>query len=323
MSLASNTLQTNILGHEMSQVPKKILTAIEKASDKSGVDFSYLVKQAKAESSFDPNAKAKTSSATGLYQFIDSTWIDMVNKYGDDYGMNTAGKSRSEILAMRKDPESASFMAAAFASENEKSLDNNWGGDVGATELYFAHFLGASGAAAFLNARDENPIRSAADIFPRAARANRNVFYDRETGQPRSLEAVYQFFNQKFAPDGAENTQQNSLIASAVPTPPPVPQKKAQAHTNTIQESSYANNIIAQRSREMREAAANHGRYGQLNTLDLLNAPSVNTFTQRSTLAQTSKTHAKTPFFTLLAQPVDLMLLTQTTTPSKVISDKS
>lgn len=323
MSLGSNTLQTNTLGHEMSQIPKQILTAIEKASDKSGVDFSYLVKQAKAESSFNPNAKAKTSSATGLYQFIDSTWIDMVNKYGDDYGMNIAGKSRSEILSMRKDPESASFMAAAFASENEKSLDNNWGGDVGATELYFAHFLGASGAAAFLNARDENPIRSAADIFPRAARANRNVFYDRATGQPRSLEAVYQFFNNKFAPDGAQTSNAKTIVASSAPTPPPIPQQKVESAAKTIHESPYANNIIAQRSRQMREAAAHQGGYGQLKTLELLNAPAKNTFTQRATLAQTSKTHAKTPFFSLLAQPVDLMLLTQTTTPSKVISDKS
>ena len=62
--------------------PTHIVNYIQRASDETGVDFSYLVHQAKAESSFDPNAKARTSSATGLFQFIERTWLDLAEKHG-------------------------------------------------------------------------------------------------------------------------------------------------------------------------------------------------------------------------------------------------
>lgn len=90
------------------------------------------------------------------------------------------------------------MLAAEFAKENKEVLDQTWGGDVGATELYLAHFLGAGGAAAFLKARDDNPLQTGADVFPQAALSNRNVFYNSKTGQARSLEEIYAFFDHKF-----------------------------------------------------------------------------------------------------------------------------
>ena len=51
-----------------------VQSAIARAATRTGVDFDYLLAQAKLESGLDPSAKAGTSSATGLYQFIDSTW---------------------------------------------------------------------------------------------------------------------------------------------------------------------------------------------------------------------------------------------------------
>ena len=193
-----NTIQNNVLAAFGAQAPKGVLSAIEKASAKTGVDFAYLVQQAHAESSFNPNAKAKTSSATGLYQFIEQTWLNTIEKHGYKHGISTEGKSRQQILNMRKDPEIASNMAAEFASDNEKFLRDHWGGDIGATELYLAHFLGASGAAGFLNVRDENPQQTAAYVFPEAAKANRNVFYEPSTGRARSMDEIYAFFDRKF-----------------------------------------------------------------------------------------------------------------------------
>ena len=196
----------------MAKAPANVRHAIKLASAKSGVDFSFLVEQAAAESSFKSDAKSSSSSASGLYQFIDSTWLSMVDRYGDQYGLNTDGKSRSEILAMRNDPKASSFMAAAFASENAKTLDNLWAkGEkpIGGTELYLAHFLGAGSAASFLNSKDENPLQTAADLFPAAARANRNVFYDSQTGEPRTLAGVYDYFDKKFSsPSAIVQTQQ-------------------------------------------------------------------------------------------------------------------
>lgn len=194
----TNIIQNSGLASIAKGASNGVLGAIKDAAAKTGVDFAYLVQQAQAESNFNPTIEAKSSSATGLFQFINSTWLSMVDKYGDKHGIETDGLSKQEILDLRKDPEIASEMAAEFASENEKFLNNHWGGDVGSTELYFAHFLGAPNAAAFMNARDENGMKTAAVLFPAAAKANPNVFYDTKTGRAKSLDEVYAFFDKKF-----------------------------------------------------------------------------------------------------------------------------
>jgi len=205
-----NMLQNNILDTILASAPKQVVSAIKGASEQVGVSFSYLVEQAKAESSFDAAAEAATSSATGLYQFIESTWMNMVEKHGDKYGIETEGKSRDEILDLRKDAEISCYMAAEFANENKDYLERTWAQgdkDIGSTELYFAHFMGAGGASAFLNARDDNPLQEAALLFPKAAAANRNVFYEPATGRARSLEEVYNFFDKKFSGSDVSGTQ--------------------------------------------------------------------------------------------------------------------
>jgi hypothetical protein len=197
----------------------RITGAIKQAADKTGVDFAYLMQQAKAESSFQSDAKARTSSATGLFQFIESTWMSMVERYGDKHGIDTSAP-RGAVLALRKDPVLASKMAAEFAHENKGVLERNWGGDIGATELYFAHFLGAGSASAFLKARDENGAAPAAVLFPKAAKANAGVFYDRGTGRAKSLDEVYAFFDQKFEINEDSRTGGfEDLMVASIPSP--------------------------------------------------------------------------------------------------------
>lgn len=202
MDNISNTIQNKALTALSAKAPDNVIGAIKKACAGTGVNFAYMVQQAAAESGFRPDIKAKTSSASGLYQFIESTWMKMVDRYGDKYGIDTEGKSKAEILALRNDPETASCMAAEFAKENQDFLKDNWGGDIGSTELYLAHFMGSGKAAAFLNARDEDPSQAAAIMFPREAKANRAVFYDTATGRAKSLEEVYGFFAKKFTIKG-------------------------------------------------------------------------------------------------------------------------
>jgi hypothetical protein len=199
-----NNIQNNALAALTSRAPQGVVNAIKQASVKTGVNFAYLVQQAGAESSFQADAKAKTSSASGLYQFIERTWLSMVDKHGAKHGLETDGKTRGELLELRNDPRAASLMAAEFASENEQFLDSHWGGEVGSTELYFAHFLGAGGASAFLNARDSDPTQAAATLFPAAAKANRNVFYDRSTGRAKTLDEIYAHFDNKFSIEGGD-----------------------------------------------------------------------------------------------------------------------
>ncbi len=205
-------------------VPRDVYNAIRSAASKTGVNFTYLMEKAAVESSFNKDAKAATSSATGLYQFIESTWLKMVKDHGADYGLEkyankisndgqvSSRKDRREILALRKDPEISSIMAAKFDQENYEKLKDNVGGNIGSTELYMAHFLGAGGASSFLNAMKKSPNMVAADIFRDAARTNRGVFYDQRTGAPRSLAQVYAFFDNKFQGDA---DAQNIMTASS------------------------------------------------------------------------------------------------------------
>ena len=230
--MAQNPLNTNAL--QSFQVPKDVYNAIKKAANATGVNFTYLMEKAAVESSFDTNAKARTSSATGLFQFIESTWLTMVKDHGDKYGLAkyadkigdngrvASKKDRAEILALRKDPEIASYMAADFATDNYNTLKDRVGGHVGSTELYMAHFLGANGASGFLNAMKKSPNMAAADLFPKEARSNRNVFYDSKTGAPRTMKQVYAFFDKKFddkAADATIMTAQNSLRTNAYTGP--------------------------------------------------------------------------------------------------------
>ena len=187
--------------------------AIYNASSATGVDFKYLFNQARVESSLNPEAKARTSSATGLYQFIEQSWLGVVAKHGDEHGLGWAASAitrgsdgryrvadpamRSAILDLRRDANASAAMAAEFASDNRDHLERRLGHTVESVDLYLAHFLGAAGATKFLRHHDANPGTAAAAIFPAAARSNRGVFYNRD-GSARSLAEVRALFAAKF-----------------------------------------------------------------------------------------------------------------------------
>ncbi len=190
----------------------RIQSAIAQASSKTGVDFSYLLGQAKLESGLNATARAGSSSASGLYQFIDQSWLAVVKKHGADNGLGWAansitqtasgrytvgdGATRQAILALRNDPATASMMAAEHASDNKDVLETTLGRATTGTDLYMAHFLGLGGAKKFLTAMQNNPDASAASLFPAAANANRNIFYG-PNGQAKSLSDIYDRFASK------------------------------------------------------------------------------------------------------------------------------
>ncbi len=185
--------------------------AIGGASRSAGVDFDYLLAQARIESGLNPDAKAKTSSAAGLYQFTTSTWLGMVDRHGDTYGAGWASAAisqaggrhhvqdpglRQQILALRYDPSLASAMAAEFAKENGAALRPILGREPDHAELYLAHFLGAGGAGKFIGALQSVPNQSAANLFPAPANANRSIFYAKD-GSARSVSAVMDLIRRK------------------------------------------------------------------------------------------------------------------------------
>ena len=186
--------------------------AIARAAERTSVDFNYLLAQAEVESAMDPAARAATSSATGLYQFIESTWFDTVRKHGHRFGLGavadeievTASGSafvadparRDAILALRSDPEVASLMAAGLAEDNRTHLAPILGRQPNHAELYLAHFLGAGGAGRFLTELQADPGQSAPALFARPAAANRPIFYNAD-GSPRSLAQVMEVIGGK------------------------------------------------------------------------------------------------------------------------------
>lgn len=190
----------------------RVTNAIAMASRRTGVDFSYLLGQAKLESSLNPSARATTSSATGLYQFVDQSWLAVIDKHGSEYGLGWAADAisrgpngryyvadpelRQQILDLRKHPETASVMAAQHAADNKDYLEARLGREAQPVDLYLAHFLGVGGASKFLSANDRSPNATAAATFPAAARANRSIFYDR-AGNPRSFAEIRDRFAAK------------------------------------------------------------------------------------------------------------------------------
>lgn len=176
--------------------PDAVRAAIRRAADATGIDFSLLVETARRESALNPTARAGTSSATGLFQFIESTWLDMVRRHGGDHGMGAQAaalrsgadaETRREILALRNDPELSARMAGELARENAATLQARLGRAPGAGELYAAHVMGPAGAVRLIEAA-ANGAPDASAIFPREALANRGLFYT--NGQPRSAQGL-------------------------------------------------------------------------------------------------------------------------------------
>lgn len=175
--------------------------AIRRAADATGVDFSLLVETARRESALNPNARASTSSATGLFQFIESTWLDMVRRHGPEHGLGPQAAAlrggadqatRREILALRSDPELSARMAGELARENAQALQARLGRPPSAGELYAAHVMGSGGAARLIEAAQQGAPDASA-LFPREAAANRGLFY--AGGQPRSAQGLLDRLN--------------------------------------------------------------------------------------------------------------------------------
>lgn len=188
---------------------QSVRTAIANAARATGIDFDYLLAQAKIESSLNPAARAPTSSAAGLYQFTQGTWLATLEKHAGKHGLGWVqdaisggsvadSQMRAQIMALRGDPAVSSIMAAELASDNRDALSGQLGRDPDAAELYLAHFLGAGGARQVLGTLATAPDTSAAALLPQAAAANRAIFYD-ASGNPRSVAGLMDKLRDKVA----------------------------------------------------------------------------------------------------------------------------
>jgi hypothetical protein len=215
-----------------------VLPAIEAAASRTGTSFEALFHTARLESGFNPQARARTSSATGLFQFIDSTWLGTLARHGPRHGIAPAG--RAEALALRTDPAVASLMAAEHMADNGRTLERGLGRAAGPTDLYLAHFLGAGGALKFLSGMAADPGATAANLFPAAARANRAVFHAAD-GTARSLQQVHDFFARKLGLDStAAPGRPNPVVTAEASVASPAPAPEAAGPTAEARRAAQA-----------------------------------------------------------------------------------
>jgi hypothetical protein len=198
------------------KVGNDVLAAIRLGSIRTGVDFSFLMELARVESNFNPVARAPRSSASGLFQFKDYAWLEAIQRFGADYGLEDYAKMvqpiddenheprpivreplQLEVLGLRLNPRLSTLMAAENIKRNLQILSARTGHEPGRTELYLAHYLGPNGAVTFLKTLDEAPATSARDIFPEEAASNPVVFEGRNH-QPRTVAEVYRYLDSKF-----------------------------------------------------------------------------------------------------------------------------
>lgn len=206
-----------------------VVAALKSAAAATGSDFHYLLGTAMRESSLKANAQSSTSSAAGLFQFVDQTWLGLVKAHGAKYGLGSMAGAinlaadgryhaandfdRQAILALKKDPQISALMAGEYARSSQGAMEANLGRTVCGGELYAAHFLGADSACKLIRASQSAPSTNAAQLFPQAAAANRSVFFHAD-GTEKSVREVYDWAMRQPGSDAP--------IASAAPAVPGV-----------------------------------------------------------------------------------------------------
>ena len=166
-----------------SAASSSVTGAIRQAAQATGTSFNYLLATAQVESGLNALAGAATSSAKGLFQFIQQTWLATMKqagpalgygRYADAITKTASGQYevsdpalRNEILNLRTDPAANAAMAGAFTQSNAAALSDRLGRSPSEGELYIAHFLGAGNAARLINLASSNPERQSRGHFSR------------------------------------------------------------------------------------------------------------------------------------------------------------
>lgn len=194
-----------------------VVRAIRSVASLSGHSFAALMSQADQESGLDVKARNRKSTATGPFQFIERTWLDLVRRHGSSFGLGeTANKItvvngaptvrdpalRKQILALREDPNISAGMAARYLSEGKERLGKALGRPASTIEGRIAYIMGPNGAARLISAAEKTPGTAARDILPSAAAANRNLFHDKRGHALSAADVVNRLTKRMTADEG-------------------------------------------------------------------------------------------------------------------------
>lgn len=194
-------------------VPEAVRRAIGQATGVVGVDAGYLTAVAARESRFNPARRAQGTTAAGLYQFTEDTWLRAVKVFGAKHGLGEYARqivvdddgglamarpaARARLLQLRNDALLSALMAAELARDNKGRLERLLGRRVTPAETYLAHLLGVTQAARIIDAARSAPRTPGAQLLPAAARYNPGVFSP--AGQAASAGAIVAAIEAYFA----------------------------------------------------------------------------------------------------------------------------
>lgn len=184
------------------RIRRHLVDTIVRAGRIVGADPTLLMAVADKESSFATEVKAKTSSATGLYQFIEQTWLGVIFEFGRKHGLQAEAalisrngrqfviadaNERQRILDLRREPYLSALLAAEMLKRDTLRLEKAMGRHLTGGEIYLIHFLGPDAAQTFIETMEDTPGASAAALLPRPAEANRPIFYAQSGGETKTL----------------------------------------------------------------------------------------------------------------------------------------
>lgn len=184
------------------KVPRRLIETVVRAAEVAEVDPVYMLALADKESRFSAEAKAGTSSAEGLFQFVNQTWLEMMRSHGAKYGYEAAARAiepargeltiandvmREFVLGLRRDAYLSALMAAEMLKRDRAKVERRLGRDLSRSEFYLIHFLGAASAGKLMAIVNGQPKQSAPKTFPQAAKANKALFFARDGRKTRHL----------------------------------------------------------------------------------------------------------------------------------------
>ncbi|CAO4176435.1 transglycosylase SLT domain-containing protein [Methylorubrum aminovorans] len=205
----ANALETSgpvnpdeILTFGPMRIRRYLVEKIVRAARITSMDPVLLMAIADKESSFATEVQAQTSSATGLFQFIEKTWLGVVRDFGTTYGLEREAQllagalpaaERTRILALRRDAYLSAVFAAEMLKRDGERIGRRLGRPLTGGETYLVHFLGPDGAERLIARAAAEPNAAAAELLPKPAEANRPIFYTSAAGgkmQSLSVSAV-------------------------------------------------------------------------------------------------------------------------------------